>query len=263
MQLEVIPMLINSDFMEIPLDKRLDLADYKLYGEKSHVFQNKDRLHSLYEATGLTMNDLTINGETLEYFVKKNKTGIALASVYGIENVNTLVTLTAMTAVANSSTAMQAVANSTTAMQAVLNSSTAMQAISNGSKDVFIIFLNSIRKTNILTKTFNDLAEEKRNKIVQTATKLGVAKMNFNDSGNNSFTKIYTPPVLMTQLGVGLDNYNCYLGDTTIYYCGGKTCVIRYLGNSDTDLENMFVEKVEFIRRSGGGTKIGITHEFL
>ena len=133
MDIVAIPMLINSDFMEIPLDKRLDLADYKLYGEKSHVFQNKDRLHSLYETTGLTMNDLTINGETLEYFIKKNKTGIALASVYGIENVQTLVTLTAMQAVANSSTAMQAVANSSTAMQAVINSSTAMQAVANSS----------------------------------------------------------------------------------------------------------------------------------
>ena len=133
MDIVAIPMLINSDFMEIPLDKRLDLADYKLYGEKSHVFQNKDRLHSLYETTGLTMNDLTINGETLEYFIKKNKTGIALASVYGIENVQTLVTLTAMQAVANSSTAMQAVANSSAAMQAVANSSTAMQAVLNSS----------------------------------------------------------------------------------------------------------------------------------
>ena len=133
MDIVAIPMLINSDFMEIPLDKRLDLADYKLYGEKSHVFQNKDRLHSLYETTGLTMNDLTINGETLEYFIKKNKTGIALASVYGIENVQTLVTLTAMQAVANSSAAMQAVANSSAAMQAVANSSTAMQAVINSS----------------------------------------------------------------------------------------------------------------------------------
>ncbi|MFC2476258.1 MAG: hypothetical protein ACFNTU_02045, partial [Catonella sp.] len=111
MQIEAIPMLINSDFMEIPLDKRLDLADYKMYGEKSHVFQNKDRLHSLYECIGLTMNDLAINGETLEYFIKKNKVGAAFASVYGIENVNTLVTLTAMTAVLNNSTAMTAVAN--------------------------------------------------------------------------------------------------------------------------------------------------------
>ena len=137
MDIAAIPMLINSDFMEIPLDKRLDLADYKLYGEKSHVFQNKDRLHSLYETTGLTMNDLTINGETLEYFVKKNKTGIALASVYGIENVQTLVTLTVMQAVANSSTAMQAVANNSTAMQSVLNSSIAMQAVIKVGKKVY------------------------------------------------------------------------------------------------------------------------------
>ena len=32
MEIAAIPMLINSDFMEIPLDKRLDLADYKMYG---------------------------------------------------------------------------------------------------------------------------------------------------------------------------------------------------------------------------------------
>ena len=121
---------VNSDFMEIPLDKRLDLADYKLYGEKSHVFQNKDRLHALYETTGLTMNDLTINGETLEYIVANNKhVGEALVSVFSIERKDVIKTMRTMQAVASSSTAMQAVASSSTAMQAVLASSTAMQAV--------------------------------------------------------------------------------------------------------------------------------------
>ena len=133
MQIEAIPMLINSDFMEIPLDKRLDLADYKMYGEKSHVFQNKDRLHSLYECVGLSMNDLTINSETLEYFIKENQMGLAFASIYGIKKVQTLAALTAMTAVLDSSTAMTAVANSSTAMTAVVNSSTAMTAVVNSS----------------------------------------------------------------------------------------------------------------------------------
>jgi len=120
---------INSDFMDIPLDKRLDLADYKMYGEKSHVFQNKDRLHSLYECIGLSMNDLTIYKEAFEHLAKNNKAGAALAGIYGIKNVQTLVTLTAMQAVVASSTAMQAVAASSTAMQAVATSSTAMQVV--------------------------------------------------------------------------------------------------------------------------------------
>ena len=122
MQIEAIPMLINSDFMEIPLDKRLDLADYKMYGEKSHVFQNKDRLHSLYECVGLSMNDLTINSETLEYFIKENQMGLAFASIYGIKNVQTLAALTAMTAVLDSSTAMTAVVNSSTAIAGICKS---------------------------------------------------------------------------------------------------------------------------------------------
>ena len=133
MQIEAIPMLINSDFMDIPLDKRLDLADYKMYGEKSHVFQNKDRLHSLYECTGLSMNDLTIYKEAFEHLAKNNKAGAALAGIYGIKNVQILVTLTAMQAVAASSTAMQAVVASSTAMQAVAASSTAMQAVAASS----------------------------------------------------------------------------------------------------------------------------------
>ena len=130
MDIAVIPMLLNSDFMEIPLDKRLDLADYKMYGEKSHVFQNKDRLHSLYETTGLTMNDLSINGEALDYFSKNNKhIGEALIGIFDLGRKDVIKTLRTITAVSNSSTAMQAVASSSTAMQAVLASSTAMQAV--------------------------------------------------------------------------------------------------------------------------------------
>ena len=160
MQIEAIPMLINSDFMEIPLDKRLDLADYKMYGEKSHVFQNKDRLHSLYECVGLSMNDLTINSETLEYFIKENQMGLAFASIYGIKKVQTLAALTAMTAVldsstamtavANSSTAMTAVANSLTAMTAVLDSSTAMTAVVNSSTAMTAVANSSTAMTAVL-----------------------------------------------------------------------------------------------------------------
>ena len=193
MDIVAIPMLINSDFMEIPLDKRLDLADYKLYGEKSHVFQNKDRLHSLYETTGLTMNDLTINGETLEYFIKKNKTGIALASVYGIENVQTLVTLTAMQAVANSSTAMQAVANSSAAMQAVANSSTAMQAVINSSTAMQAVANSSAAMQAVANSSTAMQAVLNSSTAMQAVIEVG-KKVYYGDRGNASQldTKGYT-----------------------------------------------------------------------
>ena len=130
MQVEVIPMLINGDFLNAPLDLKMHLADYKMYGENSCVFQQKELLHGLYECTYLSMNDKELSAEALEYLLKNNKNiGEALSNVYGIERKDILSTLSTMQAVAASSTAMQAVASSSTAMQAILASSTAMQAI--------------------------------------------------------------------------------------------------------------------------------------
>ena len=134
MQIEAIPMLINSDFMNVPLDKLLHLMDYKMHGKDSYVFQQKELLHGLYECTYLSMNDKELSAEALEYLLKNNKNiGEALSNVYGIERKDLLSTLSTMQAVAASSTAMQAILASSTAMQAVLSSSTAMQAVASSS----------------------------------------------------------------------------------------------------------------------------------
>ena len=134
MQVEVIPMLINSDFMNVPLDKLLHLTDYKMYGEDSYVFQQKELLYELYECTYLSMNDKELSAEALDYLLKNNKNiGEALSNVYSIERKDLLKSLRTMQAVASSSTAMQAVLSSSTAMQAVVSSSTAMQAVVSSS----------------------------------------------------------------------------------------------------------------------------------
>ena len=124
---------INSD-MKVPLDVYQYLNDYRLWGEDSYVYQDKSKLHKLYETTVVSMNDLDLSGEALEYLTTANKhIGKALGSVYGIERKDTLSNLSTMSAVANSSTAMSAVLNSSTAMSAVANSSTAMSAVANSS----------------------------------------------------------------------------------------------------------------------------------
>ena len=124
---------INSD-MKVPLDVYQNLNDYKLWGEDSYVYQDKSKLHKLYETTVVSMNDLELSGEALEYLTTANKhIGKALGSVYGIERKDTLSNLSTMSAVINSSTAMSAVINSSTAMSAVANSSTAMSAVINSS----------------------------------------------------------------------------------------------------------------------------------
>ena len=162
---------VNSDFMEIPLDKRLDLADYKLYGEKSHVFQNKDRLHALYETTGLTMNDLTINGEALEYIIANNKhVGEALVSVFSIERKDVIKTLRTMQAVVASSTAMQAVASSSTAMQAVLASSTAIASICKSSYNTTKAVIKAINSNEDNIKKVFDIVTSDNTKFQFSAT---------------------------------------------------------------------------------------------
>ena len=145
MQVEAIPMLINGDFLNAPLDVKMHLADYKMYGEDSYVFQQKELLHGLYECTYLSMNDRRINGEAFEYLTANNKhIGKALSNVYDIEQKEELSTLTTMQAVAASSTAMQAVAASSIAMQAVLASSTAMQAVLASSTTMQAVLASSI-----------------------------------------------------------------------------------------------------------------------
>ena len=137
---------INSD-MKVPLDVYQYLNDYRLWGEDSYVYQDKSKLHKLYETTVVSMNDLELSGEALEYLTTANKhIGKALGSVYGIERKDTLSNLSTMSAVANSSTAMSAVANSSTAMSAVANSSTAMSAVINSSTAMVRLSTSSLKK---------------------------------------------------------------------------------------------------------------------
>ena len=145
---------VNGDFLNAPLDIKMHLADYKMYGEDSYVFQQKELLHELYECSYLSMNDKELSAEALEYLLKNNKhIGEAFSNVYDIERKDLFKTLRAMTAVLNSSTAMTAVLNSSTAMTAVANSSTAMTAVANSSTAMQAVFNKEEMMTCILNST--------------------------------------------------------------------------------------------------------------
>jgi len=151
MQIEAIPMLINGDFLNAPLDVKMHLADYKMHGKKSYVFQIKDLLHGIYECTYISMNDQDINGEALDYLLKNNKhAGEMLTQIVGIERKDLFKTLSAMAAVVNSTTAMTAVLNNTTAMTAVLNSATAMAAVVNSTTAMTAVANSTTAMTAVL-----------------------------------------------------------------------------------------------------------------
>lgn len=121
MQVEAIPMLINSDFLNAPLDVKLHLADYKMHGKKSYVFQIKDLLHGIYKCTYISMNDQDINGEALDYLLKNNShAGEMLMQIADLEQKDLFKTLRAMTAVVNSTTAMTTVLDSETAIVSIV-----------------------------------------------------------------------------------------------------------------------------------------------
>ena len=144
---------INSD-MKVPLDVYQYMNDYKLWGKDSYVYQDKNKLHKLYETVIVSMNDLKLNGEAFEYLTANNKhIGKALSNVYDIEQKEELSTLTTMEAVAASSTAMEAVLASSTAMQAVLASSTAMQAVAASSTAMQAVAASSTAMQAVLASS--------------------------------------------------------------------------------------------------------------
>ena len=123
-------LLINENPFSASLDKYHLLTHYKMFGKDSFVYQHKDLLYDLYETLDLSMNDLDLCGETLEYFAKENKkVGPVLSAIYGIDKKEVLEKLMTMTAIAASSTAMTAILASPTAMTAIAASPTAMTAL--------------------------------------------------------------------------------------------------------------------------------------
>ena len=126
MQVEAIPMLINGDFLNAPLDVKMHLADYKMYGEDSYVFQQKELLYGLYECMYLSMNDRRINGEALEYLIKNKSAGKVIASIVGLENKEVIEKLSNFQDIANNSVAVQTLLNNPIALTAIINSPTAI-----------------------------------------------------------------------------------------------------------------------------------------
>ena len=143
-------LLINENPFSASLDKYHLLMHYKMFGKDSFVYQHKDLLYALYETLDLSMNDLDLCGEALEYFAKENKkVGPVLSEIYGIDKKEVLEKLMTMTAIAASSTAMTAIAASSTAMTAIAASSTAMTAIAASSTAMTAILASSTAMTAI------------------------------------------------------------------------------------------------------------------
>ena len=163
------------------IEKTQQLFNYKMYGEASYIFQRKDLLHALYEYTYLSMNDTDLLNEAFDYLLKNNKhIGEALSAVYGIDGKETLITLSTMTAIANSSTAMTAIANSSTAMTVIANSSTAISSICKAKYNTIKAFIKVVNNSDDYIKKIFEVVTTNTDKFQIVANKYedGVGNLN-------------------------------------------------------------------------------------
>ena len=220
---------VNGDFLNAPLDIKMHLADYKMYGEDSYVFQQKEMLHELYECSYLSMNDKELSAEALEYLLKNNKhIGEAFSNVYDIERKDLFKTLRAMTAVLNSNTAMTAVLNSNTAMTAVLNSSTAMTAVLNSSTAMTAV-LNSSTAMTAVANSSTAMTAVLNSSTAMTAVANSSTAMTAVLNSSTAMQAVFNKEEMMTCI---LNSPNCMLLKNTGlpgangYQCYGKFILI-------------------------------------
>ena len=103
--------VLNTD-SRIPINHIIWLNDYKFYGEESYVYQDKNVLHELYKDGALCIHDKSILEEASNWCIDNGYAGAFLAAAYDMDTtaVAVLRPLTAMNAIAASSTAMNAIA---------------------------------------------------------------------------------------------------------------------------------------------------------
>lgn len=118
------------------------LSQYKLFGEESYTFQDKEIWKKLCMSRAAA-NDRDMHAEALEEMLttfSAEHTGKWMLLIYGLdaavlEGLATMAAIaangTAMAAVAGNALLMHAITNSQTAMRAIANSETAMQRIAN------------------------------------------------------------------------------------------------------------------------------------
>ena len=173
------------------------LAQYKLFGEESYTFQDKEIWKKLCMSSAAA-NDRDMHAEALEEMLttfSAEHTGKWMLLIYGLdeavlEGLATMAAIaangTAMAAVAgnallmhaitNSQTAMRAITNSQTAMRAIANSQTAMQRIANSTTAMDAIGGSKIARDAVQASPYYD-AKIKENDMAIAKLVVGFANL--------------------------------------------------------------------------------------
>ena len=182
------------------------LAQYKLFGEESYTFQNKEIWKKLCMSSAAA-NDRDIHAEALEEMLttfSAEHTGKWMLLVYGtdaaaLEGLATMAAIaangTAMGAIVDNALLMHAIANSETAMQAISRSQTAMQRIANSTTAMDAIGGSRIARGAVQASPYyNSYIKENDMAIA----KLAVALANLESAGYSGMAGVAADSTAMT-----------------------------------------------------------------
>lgn len=126
------------------------LSQYKLFGEESYTFQDKEIWKKLCMSRAAA-NDRDMHAEALEEMLttfSAEHTGKWMLLIYGLDAA-VLEGLATMAAIAANGTAMAAVAGNALLMHAITNSQTAMRAIANSETAMTAVAASSTAMTAV------------------------------------------------------------------------------------------------------------------
>ena len=163
------------------------LSQYKLFGEESYTFQDKEIWKRLCMSRAAA-NDRDMHAEALEEMLttfSAEHTGKWMLTVYGmdaavLEGLASMAAIaangTAMAAVAGNALLMHAITNSETAMQAISRSQTAMQRIANSTTAMDAISGSKIARGAVQASPYYD-AKIKENDMAIAKLVVGFANL--------------------------------------------------------------------------------------
>ena len=182
------------------------LSQYKLFGEESYTFQDKEIWKKLCMSRAAA-NDRDMHAEALEEMLttfSAEHTGKWMLTVYGmdaavLEGLASMAAIaangTAMAAVAGNALLMHAITNSETAMQAISTSQTAMQKIANSTTAMDAIGGSKIARDAVQASPYyNSYIKENSMAIA----KFAVALASLESAGYSSMAGVAADSTAMT-----------------------------------------------------------------
>ena len=211
------------------------LAQYKLFGEESYTFQDKEIWKKLCMSSAAA-NDRDMHAEALEEMLttfSAEHTGKWMLTVYGmdaavLEGLASMAAIaangTAMAAVAGNALLMHAITNSETAMQAISRSQTAMQRIANSTTAMDAISGSKIARGAVQASPYyNSYIKENDMAIA----KLAVALASLESAGYSGMAGVAADSTAMNAVAASSTAMNAVAASSTAMNAVAASAVAR------------------------------------